>query len=637
MLVGPLRSAGAVATLVSAAALVVAACASSDPFRAKDLATLPDTGAVVSEHPLATQAGLEILGIGGNAADAAVATALALAVVYPQAGNLGGGGFAVWVPHDGEIRCLDFREVAPSGYTRSLYLDGEGEVVRRRSLTTPLAVGVPGSPRGLFDFYKECGSRRVSFAQLCAPAILLAENGFDVDPWLAQILARPATRALLLDDPGAAALFYPEGRALGVGDRLVQPRLGKTMRMLALSGPKRFYEGDVAEAIVADLREADVRAGRVAGSRVLSTRDLATYECRWRDPVVGVFRGSQVIGMGPPSSGGVALLQILGILEGLPLEAARGASLERIELGLVPPPRAGRIGRLSTDTDDMPPPAPIGLDARQLHWWIEAMRCAFADRAEHLGDPDHTAVPLDELLSAEWIAERRVSIGERAAPEVAAWVEAPPRESDETTHLSVIDRDGNAVSLTTTLNGSFGSGIYVEEVGILLNNEIDDFSIRAGVPNAYGLVGSVANEIAPGKRPLSSMTPIVVRESDGDVTLVLGAPGGPRIITSVAQVLMRLLAYDQSLVEAIRAPRVHQQWKPQETRFERGWDPALLDALERVHDQPLREPESLGFGSVQGIRVLPTGAVEVFSDPRRGGAGGLEGGDLQRPALATGQ
>jgi len=625
LVVGILLVGGAIASL--------GACSTTDPFRQQQTGTLPKTGAVVSEHPLATKAGLRVLEEGGNAADAAVATAFALAVVYPQAGNLGGGGFAVWVPREGDIRSLDFREVAPSGYTPGLYLDDNGRVVRSRSLSTPLAVGVPGSPRGLYDLYRQCGSKKLSFAQLCAPAIQLAGDGFSVDPWLAAALAKPATRALLTDDPGSAALFYPQGEPLQVGDRLVQPMLARTLKTLAQSGPQRFYEGAVAEAIVEDLVEADRRAGRVAGSRLLSLRDLKAYKSRWRKPVVGVFHGSQVIGMGPPSSGGVALLQILGILEGLPLDSARRDALERIDLGLTDAPRMERLGRLSTDTSDMAPPAPSGLDARGLHWWIEAMRCAFADRAEHLGDPDHVAVPIDGLLAPEWIAERRVSIGERANLDVAAWVATPPAQSSETTHLCVIDRDGNAVSLTTTLNGSFGSGIYVDKVGILLNNELDDFSIQAGTPNMYGLVGSEANQLAPRKRPLSCMTPVVVRDSDGHVELILGAPGGPRIITAVSQVLLRVLAYDQSLVEAIRAPRIHQQWRPVETRFERGWDESLVEALGRAHQQPLREPDDRVFGSVQGILIRPDGDVDVFSDPRRGGAGGREGEEPMRPAL----
>jgi len=621
---------GALALTVAFAG-ALAGCGAPDSFDAPAARVVPDVGAVVSEHPLATKAGLLVLEAGGNAADAAVATALALSVVYPQAGNLGGGGFAVWVPHEGEARTLDFRETAPAGYTADLYLDADGEVVRARSLATPLAVGVPGSPAGLFALYGAHGSRNLSFAKLCEPAIRLAEEGFTVDAWLERTLASPGKRVLLTDDPGAAALFYPDGEPLRAGDVLVQPQLARTLRILASRGARGFYEGPIAEAIVRDLAEADVRAGGVARDSLLSTADLAAYRPVWRDPVVGMFRGHEVIGMGPPSSGGVALLQVLGILEGMPLDVARAEAFERVELGLEPALTVdplGRTGRL--DDESM---AWAGVDARAVHWWLEAMRRAFADRAAHLGDPDHFDVPVDALLSARWLADRRVSIAQTADLEGGAWVRPPAPESTETTHVSVVDGDGNAVSLTTTLNGSFGSGIYVDAAGILLNNELDDFSILAGTPNMYGLVGSDANQLAPMRRPLSSMTPIVARGPAGDVRIVLGAPGGPRIITAVTQVLLRMLAYDQDLVSAIRAPRVHQQWRPVESRLERGWDPRLVEELRTLHDQPLEPATGAVFGSVQGIHVLPSGAVEAYSDPRRGGAGGLEGEDPAPPAL----
>ncbi|MEM9802978.1 MAG: gamma-glutamyltransferase family protein [Planctomycetota bacterium] len=620
-----------------AAVVLASACTAVDPFRAAEERVPPAVGAVVSEHPLATKAGLLVLEAGGNAADAAVATALALAVVYPQAGNLGGGGFAVWVPapsDDAEKNrpaTLDFREIAPAGYGVDLYVDESGEVVRSRSLTTPLAVGVPGSPRGLYELYRMHGSRRLSFTQLSQGAIRLAEDGFAVDEWLARDLARSTTRAKLMADPGAAAVFYPDGEPLAVGERLVQPALARTLRILAQSGPDRFYGGPVARAIVEDLRDADERMGSVAGDRLMNLDDLAAYRVTWREPLVAVLRGYEFIGMGPPSSGGVALFQILGILDGLPLDVERRSALERIELGLADPPQTGRLGNVDPDAET-PLPGPSGLDARGVHWWIEAMRFAFADRAVHLGDPDHVDVPVDELLDASWLARRRVSIGERARLDAAAWAPAPRAESLETTHLSVVDREGNAVSLTTTLNGSFGSGIFVDAAGFLLNNELDDFSIRPGTPNMYGLVGSAANQLAPGKRPLSSMTPVVARDGSGRVALVIGAPGGPRIITAVAQVVLRILLYDQSLVDAIRAPRLHQQWNPEVTSFEDGWDPSLLDVLVRVHGQPIRSSGGRTFASVQGILVQPDGTVDAYSDPRRGGAAGLEGEDPMRPA-----
>lgn len=578
------------------------ACRSIEPIDPETSALLPQTGAVVTEHPLATKVGLEILARGGNAADAAVASALALAVVYPQAGNLGGGGFAIWSPQGESPTALDFREVAPAGYEARLYLDEEGEVVTERSLTTPLAVGVPGSPAGLFALYTAAGSRRFSFGALCAPAILLAEQGFSVDAWLARSLARERTRDLLTADPGAAALFYPEGRPLSEGDLLVQPALAGTLRRLARGGPPGFYQGETAEALLASLKAADERAGGVTRGGDMTPEDLAGYRVVERDPIVGWFRGMEVVGMPPPSSGGVALMQVLATLDGLPLDAERERTLA-----------AGA-----------PLELPGGISPRAAHFWIEAMRRAFADRAEHLGDPDFHSVPVAQLLSASYLSRSRFEVGERANYAVGPMTVTPPDGSSDTTHLSVIDSDGNAVSLTTTLNGSYGSGIYVADAGFLLNNELDDFSIRAGTPNMFGLVGGAANQLVPGKRPLSSMTPTVIRDSTGGLVLVIGAPGGPRIITSVIQVILRVFVYGQPLAEAVASPRLHQQWRPEVTRFEAGWPEEFLSELSERHEQVL-EIWGGGFGLVQAIRVHPDGAVEAASDPRGGGMAGIEG------------
>ena len=589
-------------------------CRASDPFGEGPGVPLPAAGAVVAEHPLAVAAGLEILDAGGNAADAAVATALALAVVYPQAGNLGGGGFAVWVPREGRPDSLDFREVAPSGYVPALYLDASGQLVPERSLATPLAVGVPGTPAGLYDLFTAHGSGKLSLSAICAPAIRLASQGFAVDPWLARDLRSGPARARLEADPSASELFYPGGSPLQAGALLVQPRLARTLTQFGRGGKQAFYQGDIAEALVQTLRAADERCGRVAGAQAMTRADLAGYAAVSRIPLVGSFRGYEVISMGPPSSGGLVLLQVLATLDGFPLDTE--CSRTRVAL---------------RDGSDLAA-CPEGVSARMLHWWIEALRMSFADRAEHLGDPDRVDVPLQELLSADWIARRRISIGERARSDVAAWVAPPPAESQETTHLSVLDRNGNAVSLTTTLNASFGSGILVGEAGFLLNNELDDFSIQPGVPNQYGLVGGEANQLRPNKRPLSSMTPTVVRRGDGAVCLVLGAPGGPRIITAVLQVLMRVLVFDQSIEEAIRAPRIHQQWKPEATDFEEGWPLILVEALRNRHDQDVSIVPGGSFGSVQGIQVLPEGEVRAFSDHRRGGIGVVVGEPQPQPA-----
>jgi len=577
----------------------------------------------VTEHPLATKVGLAILEQGGNAADAAVAAALALAVVYPQAGNLGGGGFALWVPHAGEAAAFDFRETTPAGYEARLYLDEHGEVVTERSLRTPLAVGVPGSPAGLFALFTAAGSKRFSFGDLCAPAVLLAEEGFPVDGALARALADVENRERLEADPGARALFYPEGRPLKQGERLVQPALAETLRRYARGGPPAFYRGETAAALLAALASADERAGGVTRGGAMTLEDLASYRVQRRAPLSGWFRGMEVIGMPPPSSGGVVLLSVLAMLDGFPLDAERERTLDELEV-------AGGAGAAPALGE------PSGLSPRAVHWWIEAFRRAFADRAEHLGDPDFQVVPVAELLSPAWIAERRMSIGERADSSVGAMVLAPSEASSQTTHLSVVDRAGNAVSLTTTLNDTFGCGIYAEGAGFLLNNELDDFSIRAGTPNLYGLIGSAANQLAPRKRPLSSMAPTVVRDASGSVLFVLGAPGGPRIITAVTEVLLRVTVYGQSLEDAVAAPRVHQQWRPEATRVEHGWDEAFLAALRERHDQRL-EPSGQTFASVQAIRVHEDGAVEAVSDPRSGGTGGIEGQPLppgRNPDLA---
>ena len=584
--------------------LLLACSAPRTTELAPELST-PDRGAVASEHPLATEVGLAILDRGGNAADAAVATALALAVVYPQAGNLGGGGFAIWAPHgdvDGAL-ALDFREVAPRRLTPDLFMGDDGLPIAALSLESHLASGVPGSPAGLEALHGRLG--RLDWADVVAPAIELAERGFEVDPWLAWSLRREPFRTRLARSVASARTFYPGGIPLSAGERLRQPELALTLRKLASDGARSFYSGDVARAIASEMR---------AHSGVMDEEDLANYRVRWDEPLVGSFRGKQLLTMPPPSSGGVLLLQVLAILDGFPLDAER----ENARASVSEATSGEERRRLE-----------VGLSERALHWWIEAMRAGFADRAEHLGDPEFHEVPMESLLAAEWIADRRTSIGARAVADIHPWSPDLLDTGGETTHLSVLDSDGNAVSLTTTLNSTFGSGLMVPGVGILLNNEIDDFSILAGIPNDYGLVGSEANQLTPGKRPLSSMTPTVVMDGRGAVTHVIGSPGGPRIISAVIQVLLRMLVYEQSLEAAIRAPRLHQQWKPTWTDFESDWDTTLLGELEaRGHEL---EVETSRWASVQGIHVGRDGEPAAFSDPRRGGASGVQGRPMAEP------
>jgi len=599
------RESARVAMFAGALLALLAACRGSAEIGREAEWAPPEQGAVASEHPLATEVGIDILERGGNAADAAVATALALAVVYPQAGNLGGGGFALWVPHTGLSVALDFREVAPAAARASAYLDADGVPVPERSTRGPISVAVPGSPAGLFELHRRFG--RLPFELVAASAIALAREGFAVDAWLARDLAAPGVREEF-NEP-ARQLFFPRGRALQTGERLVQPELARTIERLAAEGPGAFYTGPVADAIVGALapepipgREKGGQIGSGFGANWIAHADLRAYAVRERAPLVGWFRGHEIVTMPPPSSGGVALLQTLGVLEGLPLD----------------PERDRAVGARRFETDRAPGGDDPGLSDRMAHWWIEALRGAFADRAEHLGDPDFTFVPVSQLLSPAAIAARRVAIGELARTDVAAQPVA--REGGETTHLSVLDADGNAVSLTTTLNTAFGSGILVRGGGFLLNDEMDDFAPAGGNPNTYGLVGGEANAVQPGKRPLSSMTPTVVRVGGHANVMVLGSPGGPRIITAVTQVLLRVLVLGQALDVAVRAPRLHQQWNPAATSFEPEYDARVVESLERRFGQPVVRTTRY-FGSVQAILVDEVGGMPVaVSDPRRGGS-----------------
>ncbi len=581
----------------------IASCASKGPaFEPLRI----QRGAVVCEHPIATQVGLDILNAGGNAADAAVAVSFALAVVYPNAGNLGGGGFALVVEEGKSPTALDFREVAPADTDPKFYLDAQGQLVSKRSVRGPLSVGVPGSTAGMFALYKQHGSGNLVWSDLIEPARRLAAEGFGIDAHMAEDLLNPSVQACF--NQAALDVFYPGGATLKEGELLVQKDLAKTLKAIAVQGPSAFYKGPIATAMLQVLAKEPLPDGGAAQGGVITAKDLEGYSVRWMKPLLGSFQGMELICMPPPSSGGLVILQALAVLEGLPQMAEAQVGQEDEFDGFV--------------------------SENLLHWWIEALRRAFADRAEHMGDPDFHDVPVAQLLSPEWILERRVSIGSKADLSVGAWTPRPATESAETTHLSVVDIDGGAVSMTTTLNGSYGSGIMVEGAGFLLNNELDDFSIMAGVPNQFGLIGNEANAIEPGKRPLSSMSPVIVRDGDGAIRLVLGSPGGPRIITAVFQVLLRVLLLEQDLPDALAASRFHQQWRPETTWFEGaqgpGWDPALLERL-RKRGHPIEVRDSRA-GSVQAILIGPDGWPTASSDPRRGGAGGVQGKGIAQAA-----
>jgi gamma-glutamyltranspeptidase/glutathione hydrolase len=581
------------------ALLLLAGCRGETDFDAPPPRRKPARAMVVAESELAAAVGARVLARGGNAADAAVATALALAVVLPQAGNLGGGGFALWVPGEGEPAAFDFRERAPAAAEPGLYVDAEGRPDPLLLQRGALAVAVPGTPAGLHELFVVLGSGRLTFAELVAPAIELARAGFEVDAWLAEDLRDAQLRARLQAQPGAAALFYPGGAPLAVGQRLVQPELAVTLERYARSGPAGFYRGQTAGALLAELAEVARADGRRSLRGTVTADDLADYEPVPRTALRGWFRGREVITMPPPSSGGIILLQVLAVLDGFPLHAASEARLADLQ-------SEGRAPGLAD---------PGGLDERILHWWIEALRRSFRLRASEMGDPDVAPVEVERMLAPGWVARTRMGIGESVQAE-------PPgvelREGEDTTHVSVLDAEGNAVSLTTTLNGTFGSGILVRGAGFLLNNEMDDFSLGGDVPNQFGLLGGEANRVAGGKRPLSSMMPTVLRDGRHGVSLVIGAPGGPRIITAVIGVTLRTLVFGQGLEEAVAAPRFHQQWAPAWTEFEPGWPEDLLEALRRRgHDARAVERR---WARVQAIAVAPDGGVTGVSDPRGGGA-----------------
>ncbi len=521
---------------------------------------------VVAGSPIASQVGRDILRQGGNAVDAAVAVGFAMAVVHPEAGNLGGGGFMVIRLADGTVQTLDYRETAPARATRDMYLDSLGEPTDR-SLTGHLAAGVPGAVAGLTEAHHRFG--HLPFAAVIAPAIGLARDGFLVDEYRSQSIAGDSAR--LARFPASRASFLPDGAPPGRRYGAAPARSGRDAR-----GDPRARRGRLLpRAPVADLIVAEMERG----GGLISHEDLASYRAIWREPIAIRYRGYTIYSMPPASSGGVTMGEILNIMEGY---------------------------------DPLPPFGSPGL----VHLEAEAMRRAFTDRNTWLGDPAFVQNPTDRLLSKSYAADLRKGIGERASPTPAF---APgPRTGASTTHYSVVDADGNAVSCTTTLNDSYGSAVTVTGGGFLLNDEMDDFATAPGKPNMYGLVQGEANAIAPGKRMLSAMTPSIVLDPEGRLLLVVGTPGGPRIITMVYHVISNVIDHRMTLPDAVVAPRMHHQGLPDTLRVEHGgFPPATLDSLRaRGH--------AIGaggyWGDVEAIIRTPTGWQGV-SDPRRGGGG----------------
>src|SRR3954468_9540638 len=538
---------------------------------ARFLPVVAKNGMVASQEKRATRAGVEILKAGGNAVDAAVAVGFALAVTHPQAGNIGGGGFMlVHLAARNETIAIDYRETAPAAMTRDVFLDDRGEADPAKSRDSALGVGVPGTVAGLALAHEKYGSGKFTLAQLIAPAISLAREGFAVDDELADTLPRAQLR--LVRWPASAKIFLkPDGAALGRGQRLVQSDLAASLETIAANGPRAFYEGPLAEKLVAGVRQH---------GGIITLDDLKNYRAIERVPVRGNYRGYAIASMPPPSSGGVHLIEMLNILEGFSLRETGAES------------------------------------AATLHLMVEAMKPAYADRAEFLGDPAFTKVPLAGLTSKRYAAELRQQIDtEHARPskEIRAGNPAPS-EGDNTTHFSVVDSQGNAVANTYTLNFSYGLGLVAEGTGILLNNELDDFAAKPGAPNAYGLLGGDANAPGAGKRPLSSMSPTIVFR-DGRVFLVAGTPGGSRIITMVLQIILNTIDHQMNIAEAVAAPRIHHQWLPDQVDAERGLSPDTIRLLEaRGH----RIAVGRTFGSANSILVTPEGLAGAADSRQRG-------------------
>ncbi|WP_299478536.1 gamma-glutamyltransferase [uncultured Roseibium sp.] len=529
-------------------------------------------GMVASQEAVATAVGVEILQKGGNAVDAAIATGFALAVTLPRAGNLGGGGFMmIHMADSNETLALDYREKAPTGAFKDMFLGPDGEPDKQKSRFSGLAIGVPGTVAGFAAAFAEYGSGNVTWQDLIAPAIELAGAGITVTPGLSAALAARAER--LTKDPATAEIFFKAGGVPYLpGETLVQADLARTLELISEQGADGFYKGEIAEKIAKKVQDA-------GGS--MTVEDLADYQPVWRDPVVGKYRGYEIASMPPPSSGGVHIVQILNILERFPMN---------------------EFGPNSADS---------------IHAMSEAMRLAYADRSKYLGDPDYVSVPIEGLTSPDYAAELTKTIQmEVARPSEEVKPANPlPYESNETTHYSVVDKDGNAVSNTYTLNFSYGSGLTADGTGVLLNNELDDFSAKPGVPNAYGLIGGTANAVEGGKRPLSSMSPTLVFK-DGQFHLATGSPGGSRIITTTLQIILNIVDHQMNIAEATVAPRIHNQWLPDEIRIEEGVSPDTVRLLEdRGHTVVVKN----AMGSTQSIMSID-GVLAGFSDPRRQGA-----------------
>ena len=520
---------------------------------------------VVSARAEASAIGSEILKQGGNAFDAMVATELALAVAYPFAGNIGGGGFMVYRKANGDVGSIDYREKAPAAAHKDLYLDENGEVIPGKSTLGATAVGVPGTIAGIVEVHDKMGS--MDFKDILAPVIALAKKGVVVTEKQASSMARQ--REIIAKVSGPESLFAQNYVA---GDTIKYPALAQTLSEIAAHGRDAFYKGEMAHKIAQFIQE---RGGYI------TEEDLSNYEAVWRQPVIFKYKDLNIISMSPPSSGGVTMNQIFKMIEPYDLKSLGHNSVASVQL------------------------------------FTEAARRAYADRNYFLGDPDYTPIPLDVILSPTYLKERMkdFSFEKATLSSEVSHGEVQVVESDQTTHYSIVDPFGNAVSVTTTLNGAFGSKLYNDELGFFFNNEMDDFSAKAGVPNMFGLIGAEANSIAPGKRMLSSMTPTIV-EKEGQLWLVVGTPGGSTIITAVAQTILNTYEFELSMQEAVNAPRFHHQWLPDVLVFEpEGFSKQTIESL-KDKGYLINEERTRIIGKVDAIRVLADGRLEGAADPR---------------------
>jgi gamma-glutamyltranspeptidase / glutathione hydrolase len=543
-----------------------ALAASRDPVRAQH-------GIVASTNEVASQVGVDIMKRGGNAVDAAIAVAFALTVTHPAAGNLGGGGFMMIRLKDGKTTAIDYREMAPAAATRNIYLDKSGNVIEGEggSIVGYRAAGVPGTVRGMELALKKYGSGKITWAQLIEPARRLAANGFVVTHSLARGLK--GNEKYLSQYPETRRIYLRDGNFYNDGEVFRQPELGATFARLQRAGPDEFYTGQTARLIVADMKR---------NNGLMTMEDLREYVAKEREPLRGTYRGYEIISMPPPSSGGAVLIQMLNILEGFDLKKLDWASSDR------------------------------------YHLMAESMRRAFADRAEYMGDSDFVKVPIAGLTDKAYAEKLRETIDTNRASSSETVKAGKPvgHESEETTHFTVVDSEGNAVANTYTLNNSYGSAVVAKGTGLLLNDEMDDFAAKPGTPNLYGLIQGERNAVAPRKRPLSAMTPTFVLNKDGSFWFTVGSPGGPTIINTVLCVITNVIDYGMDIQQAIDAPRIHHQWLPDELVYEPyGLSGDTQKAL-IARGHKLVKPRYLG--DAEGIMIEPKSAVRLgATDPRR--------------------